>query len=139
MRSDPIVVPGELSSLSPIRAYVKAAADAAGLSKKAAYRLQLAVDEIATNIITHGYDEAGLSGDVTVEAEINETELRVTLVDRATPFDPHSLATPEQIDMPLEERPIGGLGVFLAIENVDRYEYQYVDGRNCNTFVVKRF
>jgi serine/threonine-protein kinase RsbW len=138
MRSDPITLPGELSSLAQIRAYVKAAAEAASLDKKAAYRLQLAVDEIATNIITHGYEEAGLAGDISVAAEITETELRVTLEDCGTPFDPHSHVRPEQIDMPLEERPIGGLGVFLAIENVDRYEYEYMEGHNRNTFVVNR-
>jgi anti-sigma regulatory factor (Ser/Thr protein kinase) len=138
MRSEPITVPGTLDSLARIRAFVKTAADAAGLDKKATYRLQLAVDEIATNIVVHGYAENELAGDVTLEAEVSDSELRITLEDCATPFNPHSRERPAQLDLPLEERPIGGLGVFLAIENVDRYEYEYADGRNRNTFIVMR-
>ena len=55
--------PGNLDSLSPIREYVKSAANTAGLSKKATYELCLAVDEIATNIALYGYEEAGRLGE----------------------------------------------------------------------------
>ena len=64
----PITVPGTLASLSLIRDYARAAAAEAGLDKKRTYRLELAVDEIATNIVNHGYQEAGLTGDVVVRA-----------------------------------------------------------------------
>jgi len=57
---DSMVVPGVLDSLSAIGRYVLGAAWAAGLDKRAAYRLRLAVDEIATNAVLHGYQEAGL-------------------------------------------------------------------------------
>ncbi|HXV96967.1 MAG TPA: ATP-binding protein, partial [Anaerolineae bacterium] len=57
-----LTVPGTLDSLSVIGKYVLTAAATAGLDKKVSYRLRLAVDEIATNIITHGYDEANLEG-----------------------------------------------------------------------------
>jgi anti-sigma regulatory factor (Ser/Thr protein kinase) len=45
---------------------------------------------------------------------------------------------PEQIDLPLAERPIGGLGVFLAMENVDEFRHEYVDDRNRNILVMRR-
>ena len=60
-------VPGTLDSLAVIREYVKAAADEAGLDGRRAYRLQLAVDEIATNIVNHGYSEAGITGSVRIQ------------------------------------------------------------------------
>lgn len=134
----PLTVPGTLASLSLIRNYARAAAAEAGLDKKRTYRLELAVDEIATNIVNHGYQEAGVTGDVVACATIDAHALTIALEDTAVPFDPRRLTRPEQIDLPLAERPIGGLGIFLAIENVDEFHYEYVDGHNRNIFVVKR-
>ncbi|MGA9380780.1 MAG: ATP-binding protein, partial [Phormidium sp.] len=51
-----LTVPGTLDSLSKISDYVLSAASAAGLDKKASYKLRLAVDEIATNVIVYGYE-----------------------------------------------------------------------------------
>jgi anti-sigma regulatory factor (Ser/Thr protein kinase) len=108
------------------------------LDKKRAYRLQLAVDEIAANIALHGYEEQGLTGDIEVRAEVEPERLLITLVDSAIPYDPYSRVMPSDLDAPLHERAIGGLGVFLAINNVDQFMYRFVDGRNHNIFVVQR-
>ncbi len=110
----------------------------AGLDKKATYRLRLAVDEIATNIVVHGYDENGLSGPILVISEIDAQALTIILEDSSPAFDPRQLGRPEHIDKPVEERPIGGLGIFLTHENVDRFDYEYVNNRNRNIFVVNR-
>ena len=134
----PLTLPGILDSLSAIGQYVNTVALAAGLDKKVAYRLRLAVDEIATNIIIHGYQEAGLSGDVVILSEIDQDALTITLEDTSAPFDPRGLGRPEQIDRPIHERPIGGLGIYLTIESVDKFDYEYVNNRNRNIFVVKR-
>lgn len=133
-----LIVPGNLDSLKAIRHYVIEAAAQVGLDKKVAYRLQLSVDEIATNIIVHGYEQAGKTGTVTVQAEINQDTLTVTLEDSSAPFDPRPLERPEHINKPIKERPIGGLGVYLAMENVDKFEYEYVNNRNRNIFIIKR-
>jgi serine/threonine-protein kinase RsbW len=133
-----LIVPGTLDSLALIRDYIKAAADEANLDGRRAYRLQLAVDEIATNVVNHGYREAGISGDLRVSAEIDRDSLTVTLEDAALPFDPHHMKRPEQIDLPLAERPIGGLGVFLAMESVDEFRHEYVHKMNRNVFIMRR-
>ena len=132
--------PAMLESLSGIRAYVKSAAEAAGLDGKATYSLQLAVDEISTNIIGHGYQEAGLQGDLSVEAESTAEALIVTLRDHGAPFDPRTRDLPDEEDLakPLEERREGGLGIFLAFAGVDRFDYRREDDTNINTFVVNR-
>lgn len=135
---DPLSVPSTLDSLDDIGSYVMAAAREAGLEKKAAYRLRLAVDEIATNIIVHGYAENGLRGDVMVQAELDAEALTVRLEDAAVPFDPRSLPIPEHMDDPLADRPMGGLGVYLALRDVDLFDYMWRDGRNCNIFVMHR-
>jgi serine/threonine-protein kinase RsbW len=134
----PLTVPGTLDSLTLIRQHVWAAAANAGIDRKRTYRLELAVDEVASNIINHGYIEAGRTGDITVRAAMSAEALTITLEDTGEPFDPRCLERPEQLDLPLAERPIGGLGVFLAIENVDEFCYEYADEHNRNIFVMKR-
>jgi anti-sigma regulatory factor (Ser/Thr protein kinase) len=136
---EPLTVPGKLDSLSAIGQYVNTAALAAGLDKKVSYRLRLAVDEVATNTIIHGYEESGLTGDVVVRSEMNQEMLTIIVEDTAPPFDLRSLnERPEHIDKPVEERPIGGLGVYLTVKNVDKFDYEYVNNRNRNIFKVKR-
>ena len=134
----PLLVSGNLDSLSAIGHFVTAAAELAGLDKKKAYRLRLAVDEIATNIIVHGYDEARQSGDVLVIAEVDTDALTIILEDTSPPFDPRNLGRPDHIDKPVEERPIGGLGIYLTLENVDKFDYEFVNNHNRNVFVVNR-
>lgn len=137
--TDRLTVAGVLDSLRPIGEFVVRAAQAAGLDRRPAYRLRLAVDEIATNIITHGYDEAGISGDITLVARLSDAALTLELEDGARPFDPrtHKLAEAE-LHKPLEERQVGGLGIFLALEGVDEFDYRSENGRNCSVFVMHR-
>jgi serine/threonine-protein kinase RsbW len=131
---------GTLDSLGAIREYVASAARTAGLDKKAAYELSLAVDEIATNIILYGYEEAGRSGVIDVRADMGNGKLTVTLEDDGEPFDPRQSKLPENEDLlrPLEERPVGGLGLYLAFQGVDEFRYERAGGRNRNIFVVYR-
>ena len=129
---------GTLDSLGPIRDYVTAAAKTAGLDKKRTYDLCLAVDEIATNIIVHGYEDSGRSGVIDIGVVIEHQKLTVTLEDDGEPFDPMQGKLPKEEDLsrPLEERPIGGLGLFLALEGVDEFKYERAAGRNRNSFIV---
>lgn len=136
----PFTVPGTLDSLSAIASYVKEVAAAAGLDKKAAYNLRLAVDEIATNIILHGYEEAGQQGLIKLQADINEQALTFYIEDTGAAFNPMQKLSVEEelIKLPIEQRPIGKLGVYLAIEGVDKFFYERVEDRNRNIFVVNR-
>ncbi len=134
---DSLKISGTLDSLEAVGQYVMAAAAEAGLSKSSAYKLRLAVDEIVTNIVIHGYSETGTSGDMDLHVDVENGALVLTVEDTAGAFDPFSLAPPDDLTKPLEERAIGGLGVFLAIESVDEFKYERVGDRNRNMFVVK--
>ena len=132
-----LTVPGTLASLDDIRAFVSAQAEEAGLDERRTYRLCLAVDEIATNIITYGYGGSQMEGDVRVVATRTSEGLQIALEDSSLPFDPFSREDPDNLDTPLEERAIGGLGIFLAEKNVDEFRYEHVDGHNRNIFVMR--
>ena len=133
---DSLTVAGSLESLGAVRAYVMAAAAAAGLDRKTAYRLILAVDEIATNSVVHGYVEANRQGPLSVSADISPSSLKITIEDAGLPFDPHRIPPPDTLDTPLEQRNIGGLGVYLALKSVDEYIYEYVGDKNRHVLIM---
>lgn len=64
--------------------------------------------------------------------------LTVIIEDDGVAFDPRENKLPDSEDFskPLENRPIGGLGVFLAFDGVDEFKYERSGGRNRNIFVV---
>jgi serine/threonine-protein kinase RsbW len=128
--------PADLDSLKGLRDYVSAAAEQTAADKKKVYKLQLAVDEIATNIIAYGY--AVGNGSIFIDAEIKDHSLVVQLRDQGIPFDPRPKLKIEQesIDTPVEKRRIGGLGIYLAITGVDSFAYEYRDGFNVNQFEI---
>ncbi len=130
--------PGTLDSLEPIREYVTQAAKAAGLDRGATYNLCLAIDEIATNVVVHGYEEAGLQGDLEVDSAIEPNRLVVRLTDHGKPYDPGAHDVPDEVDLslPLEDRPIGGLGILLARKGVDELEYDVTKDGNVHRFIV---
>jgi len=127
--------PATLDSLGAIAEFVMGIAGSAGLEKRASHHLRLAVDEIATNIIVHGYDEAGLQGTLELRADIDDRTLTITIEDDGAAFDPTQAPVPD-IDLPPEQRPIGGLGVYLAMRSVDEFLYKRVGDRNRTIFKV---
>jgi anti-sigma regulatory factor (Ser/Thr protein kinase) len=133
-----LTVSGTLDALSKIAQFVVSAASAAGLDKRSTYKLRLAVDEIATNIIVHGYEEAGLRGEISIHADIIDKTLTITLEDSGAQYDSTQQDMPESMNKPLEEREIGGLGVYLTIQGVDQFLYRRVGDRNHNILVVNR-
>jgi serine phosphatase RsbU (regulator of sigma subunit)/anti-sigma regulatory factor (Ser/Thr protein kinase) len=136
---DAITLPGTLDALSPIREYVKEAAASAGLGHAATYNLMLAVDEIATNVVLHGYQEAGLQGDISVAASLQDDRLVIRLLDNGQSWDPHTHRGPddERLFKELSDRPIGGLGIMLAKDGVDDLQYESTEKGNIHHFVVR--
>ncbi|MGB0748613.1 MAG: ATP-binding protein [Magnetospiraceae bacterium] len=127
--SPSLTLPSEPGNLAHIRRFVTEAAAAAGFSEGEIYQIILAVDEACTNVIVHGYGPQ--PGALTVAIETDAKGLTVHVMDQARPFDPLSLVNAPDLSLPLEQRPIGGLGVFLIRENMDNLAYQRTaDGGN---------
>jgi phosphoserine phosphatase RsbU/P len=131
-------VPGTIEALPAVAAWVDRAAELAGLDEQAAYGLRLAVDEIATNVIVHGYQKAGLSGELVLMARVEDDRLTVELVESSPPYDPRQTPAPDDLDRPPDKRRVGGLGVFLARQGVDSFDYEIAEGFNRHTFVMNR-
>jgi anti-sigma regulatory factor (Ser/Thr protein kinase) len=110
-------------------------ATSAGLNKKAAYNLRLAIDEIATNVVLYGYEREGLNGSLELYPELSGQSITIALEDTAAAYDPHNTAPPD-LTSSFEERRMGGLGVYFAMNGVDEFRYERVGNRNRNIFVV---
>lgn len=134
----PLTAPGTRQSLGAVAAFVVAAAAEAGLEKKASYRLRLAVDEIATNVVVHGYEGAGREGKLYLSTRTCADEFSIVLEDTGPEYDPTKQATPTSLELRPEDRDIGGLGVFLTVHSVDRFEYERAGDRNRSIFTMKR-
>jgi len=109
-----------LENLVAIRDFVCQAAAALAAPARLAEDLELAVDELIMNIIEHGY--RGQPGEIDIQIKRQGAEIIVVIRDQAPPFDPTRLPIPD-LSLPLEQRPIGGLGIFLARRQVDTMIY----------------
>ncbi|MYT22514.1 ATP-binding protein [Streptomyces sp. SID7760] len=127
-------VPATLGALGDIAAFVLRLAGRAGLGKGPAYRIRLAVDELATNIVMHGY--RGGDGRITVRGRSGPGRVQISISDSAPAFDPVEGRLPPAPGIPPERRRIGGLGIHLALTSVDEFSYVRRDGRNISTLTV---
>jgi serine/threonine-protein kinase RsbW len=121
----------------PIADFVDALSRKAELTPRQAYRLRLAVDEIATNVALHGYHDAR-SGVVDLEGGMDGERVWVRIEDDASAFDPRSHDPGPLLAVPPTRREAGGLGLYLALRNVDAFTYDRVGGRNRNTLFIMR-
>ncbi|WP_328806529.1 ATP-binding protein [Streptacidiphilus fuscans] len=127
-------IAASLDSLDQVAEFVVRLAERAGLPDDACYRLRLAADELATNIVMHGY--RGAEGRMAVAGEIGGGRVQVRFEDDAPAFNPRDGMRTPDLKAPLAERGIGGLGVFLALTAVDSFGYERVSGRNVSTLVM---
>ncbi|MDO8873407.1 MAG: ATP-binding protein [Methanoregula sp.] len=96
---------------------------------------QLAVEEAITNVIVHGY--AGGKGEIMITCCTTRGLAEVQIEDSAPPFNPLSIPEPD-ITGDIEDRKIGGLGVFLIRQVMDDIIYRYEEGKNILVLVKKK-
>lgn len=121
-----------LDDLQPIAEFVETFCADEGVPDGAAFHLALVIEEAASNVIRHGFAEGG--GDGMVSMERDGDRVTVEIVDDGPPFDPLTIAPPD-VDSPLMEREIGGLGVEMMRRMTDRQSYRRDGGRNRLTLV----
>lgn len=126
--------PTRLDQLTAISEFITDGAQALGVAEQELFAIQMAVDEAATNIILHGYLEAGREGSFWVGCWKEGTDFVVQLRDQGRPFDPAAVPAPD-LNAPLEEREEGGLGIFLMRRLMDRVAFSMEGEENVLTMV----
>lgn len=100
------------------------------------FKIRLSIEETVENIVNYAYqDEVGWM-EVGTELDPQGVVLTVTLKDAGKPFNPLELKDPD-IHASVEDRPIGGLGIFLCKQLMDQINYRYEDGCNILTMLKK--
>lgn len=122
----------DLAELSRVKVLVDAICGQTHASDADASALHLAIEEIITNVITHGYpDGPNHTFTLTIDLPADD-RVRAIVTDDAPAFNP--LARPDvNTTLPLEERPVGGLGVHLVRQLMDACRYEHRDGHNIFT------
>jgi serine/threonine-protein kinase RsbW len=126
----------ELESLPIFRDFIKSACkENAEIDEQTCYDLQLAVDEACTNVITHGY--AGMNpGSIILALEIGRNQVVVNLTDFGHPFEPSEVPVPD-VEAGLEDRPMGGFGLFFIYQTMDEVQYRTTEDGNCLIFIKR--
>ena len=86
------------------------------------FKLNLALDEVLTNVIEYGYED-GARHEILVVLALTDGMMTAEVVDDGRPYDPTRTPEPD-LTLSLEERPIGGLGIYFARRMMDRVEYR---------------
>jgi anti-sigma regulatory factor (Ser/Thr protein kinase) len=94
-----------------------------GVGRESGLTAQLVLEEIVTNIARYAF-EAGASREVRVHLSVDTTWIFLTVEDDGRPFNPLQDAPVPDTETPLEDRPVGGLGLHLVKEMVGRLEYE---------------
>lgn len=91
-------------------------------------QLHLCIEEIFANIASYAYGEQG--GMAEIEMELEEQTLVIRFEDEGIPYNPLEREAPD-MDAPVEEREIGGFGIYLVRMMMDKVEYERKENRNC--------
>ena len=104
-----------------------------GLAPTLFPKINLALEEALANVIMYAYPE-GTEGDVKLSMKVEDNAIRMEIRDKGVPFNPLQQQEAD-LDVPLEERKIGGLGIHLIKEIMDSVAYEYHEGRNVLSMV----
>jgi serine/threonine-protein kinase RsbW len=137
-----LVLTACFENLDPVRDFAASAAEDCGLEPAAVYAVQMAVDEAFSNIIEHAYGGESQQEKIECTCEITPHALTVYLRDCGKPFDPTIVPEPD-IEASLEEREVGGLGLFFMHRLMDEVTFHFAietgTGRVCNILkMIKR-
>lgn len=90
-------------------------------------QMNLCLDELLTNTINYGFKDFNTTPEITIELRLITNELIIEIIDNATPFNPLKEVDPPNLEAPLDERPIGGLGVHFVKTLTDSVKYHSDD------------
>lgn len=121
----------DVQELSLLTAFIDAISEENGIDMMVSMNINLAVEEAVANVMKYAYQK-GTTGEVWVNATVTDGLLTISITDCGAPFDPGDKKDPD-INLPAEERPIGGLGIFLVRQLMDTVTYQRADGKNILT------
>ena len=124
-----ITVEATLENLQTVVDFATERLEARDCSMKTVMQMELVIEEIFVNIASYAYNPEIGPATFCIEFEENPDAVLMTFIDGGKPYNPLEQEEPDTT-LALEERDIGGLGIFLVKKNVDEISYEYADGKN---------
>ena len=118
-----------IENIPTVTAWVDEQLEALDCPMKAQMQIDIAIDELFSNIARYAYNPE--TGPATVRVEVLEEPLAVviTFIDKGIPYDPLKQEDPNT-KLPIEEREVGGLGIYMVKKTMDEIVYEYVNEQN---------
>lgn len=133
---DEMKIKAEVDNLDEVLAFVDERLEEAGCPMKVQTQIDIAVEEIFVNIASYAYAPETGNADIGVEITGDDPAVvTIRFADSGMPYDPLAKEDPD-ITLPAEERPIGGLGIYMVKKSMDEVFYEYKDG--FNIFTIKK-
>lgn len=124
-----ITVDAVLENLQEVIDFATEKLEARDCPMKATMQLELVIEEIFVNIASYAYHPEIGPATFCMEFEENPAAVVMTFIDGGKPYNPLEKDDPDTT-LDIDEREIGGLGIFLTKKNVDEIAYEYNDGKN---------
>lgn len=124
-----ITLDAVVENIPAVTEFIDAILEEAECPMKAQVQIDIAIDEIFSNIAHYAYKES--VGQTTIRVEITDEpkDVHITFIDSGVPYNPLEKPDPDTT-LDADERNIGGLGIFMVKKNMDEMHYEYVDGKN---------
>ena len=130
-----LTLPNDVQTIPQLAEFVEGVGEELGFDMEDTMGLNLALEEAVVNVMTYAYPK-GTLGTVQIDAEANDQRLKLVITDQGSPFDPTAKEDAD-ITLSVEDRPIGGLGIFLVRQLMDSINYERVNGSNVLTLRKK--
>ena len=131
-----IIMKNEMTEVSRMRGFFHSVCREHDIDDELFKTLNLAIEECVANVINYAYPK-GTRGHVELTAKVADGTLTLVIKDHGTPFDPTQHEEVD-VDAPLAERQIGGLGIYLAKTIMDTMHYERsADGYNVLTLTKR--
>ncbi|MBQ7057882.1 MAG: ATP-binding protein [Firmicutes bacterium] len=128
-----LTVEARLENLEKVIGFISQNLEEAGGSPAIEIQVHLAVEEIFVNVASYAYEPE--TGPVTVQCGLSGTDrFVIVFIDQGVPYDPLAKEDPD-VTLEIEERQIGGLGIFLAKQYMEEMSYRYENGSNILTMI----
>lgn len=126
-----LILRNEIEEISKLPLFIEELGDELGLSPELIFNINLVLEEAISNVVLYAYPKEEHEI-ITLTAKKIENQLIFILTDSGKEFDPTQIPDAD-ITLSAEERSIGGLGIFLIRQIMNRVEYQRIDGKNVLT------
>lgn len=124
-----LTVEATIENVGVVTAFVNQELERLGCPGRAQMQVDVAIDELFGNIAQYAYHPGAGPATVRVETVENPLAVVITFIDNGVKYDPLAKEDPD-ITLPIEERGIGGLGIYMVKKTMDSVSYEYRDGQN---------